>query len=94
MAVALRTRLPGEAGPEPGDEDSRAEVDMNIVKTGRGHFVEVQGTAEDSPFSQEELNQLMAAADKGIQDLIAIQRKVLGEIAFTKPRPAGSPGNS
>jgi ribonuclease PH len=74
------------------EEDSRAEVDMNIVKTGKGHFVEVQGTAEDAPFSQEELGQLMAAADKGIQDLIAVQRKVLGDVAFTKPRPAVSPG--
>jgi ribonuclease PH len=72
------------------EEDSRAEVDMNIVKTGRGLFVEVQGTAEDTPFTQEELAQLMAAADKGIQDLIAAQRKVLGEVSFVKQRPQAS----
>jgi ribonuclease PH len=69
------------------DEDSRAEVDMNIVKTGAGLFVEVQGTAEDTPFSQEELGALMAAADKGIQQLVEAQRTVLGEIAFRKPAP-------
>jgi ribonuclease PH len=68
------------------EEDSKAEVDMNIVKTGGGQFVEIQGTAEDAPFSGEELQALMAAADKGIQELIAIQRKVLGEIALKKPK--------
>ena len=69
------------------EEDSKAAVDMNIVKTGRGQFVEIQGTAEDAPFSEEELAALMAAADKGIQELIAIQRKVVGEIALKKPKP-------
>ena len=71
------------------EEDSKAEVDMNIVKTGGGQFVEIQGTAEDTPFSGEELAALMAAADKGIQELIAIQRKVVGEVALKKPRPKG-----
>jgi ribonuclease PH len=62
------------------EEDSAAEVDMNIVKTGRGRFVEIQGTAEDTPFTDTELAALMAAADKGVQQLIAIQRKVVGDL--------------
>jgi len=69
------------------EEDSKAEVDMNIVKTGSGGFVEIQGTAEDAPFSAEELAAMMAAADKGIQELIAIQRKAVGEVALKKPKP-------
>ena len=69
------------------EEDSKAAVDMNIVKTGSGQFVEIQGTAEDAPFSEAELAALMAAADKGIQELIAIQRKVLGEVPLKKPKP-------
>ena len=73
------------------DEDSRAEVDMNIVKTGRGLFVEVQGTAEDGPFSAEELSTLMAAADKGIQQLVAIQKAVVGELPFKKEKAAPAP---
>ena len=60
-------------------EDSAAEVDMNVVKTGGGRFVEVQGTAEGEPFSDEEMKELLAAADKGIHDLVAIQRKALGD---------------
>ena len=67
-------------------EDSAAEVDMNIVKTGRGRFVEIQGTAEDTPFSDEELAALMAAGDKGVQQLIALQKKVLGEVPLLKPK--------
>ena len=65
-------------------EDSKAQVDMNVVKTGRGLFVEVQGTAEDRPFPQEELDALLAMADKGVRELIAVQRRVLGEITFRK----------
>jgi ribonuclease PH len=69
------------------EEDSKAEVDMNIVKTGSGGFVEIQGTAEDAPFSAEELAGMMAVADKGIQELIAIQRKAVGEVALKKRKP-------
>jgi ribonuclease PH len=61
------------------EEDSTAHVDMNVVKTGRGRFVELQGTAEGRPFSEEELASLMAAADKGIRELVALQRKALGD---------------
>jgi ribonuclease PH len=57
------------------DEDSRAEVDMNIVCTGDGRFIEVQGTAEREPFSQKQLDELLALAATGIQRLIEIQRQ-------------------
>ena len=67
------------------EEDSSAEVDMNIVKTGRGQFVEIQGTAEGKPFGEDDLRGLMDAADKGIQELIAIQKGVLGDVALKKP---------
>jgi ribonuclease PH len=58
-------------------EDSRAEVDMNVVMTGSGRFVEVQGTAEGAPFSPDELNELLTLAGKGISELIAAQAQVL-----------------
>jgi ribonuclease PH len=61
------------------EEDSSAHVDMNVVKTGRGLFVEVQGTAEGQPFSEAEMQELMAAADKGVKDLVGLQRKALGD---------------
>lgn len=61
------------------DEDSRAEVDMNIVCTGDGRFIEVQGTAEGSPFSREEMDELLALAAKGIAELIALQRAAIEE---------------
>jgi ribonuclease PH len=66
------------------EEDSKAEVDMNIVKTGRGLYVELQGTAETTPFGDDQLRDLMAMADKGVQELIALQRKVLGEVTLKK----------
>jgi len=59
-------------------EDSQAEVDMNIVMTGSGKFVEVQGTAEGEPFTREEMAQMMSMAEKGIMDLIEMQKKALG----------------
>jgi len=65
-------------------EDSSAQVDMNVVKTGRGLFVEVQGTAEGRPFPQDDLDALLAIADKGVRELIALQRKALGELTFKK----------
>jgi ribonuclease PH len=61
------------------DEDSSAHVDMNVVKTGGGRFVEIQGTAEGEPFSDDEMLQLLAAADRGIADLVAAQKKALGD---------------
>jgi len=68
------------------DEDSGAHVDMNVVKTGRGRFVEVQGTAEGQPFSEDEMRELLAAADKGIKDLVLLQRKALGDFEPRLPR--------
>ncbi len=59
------------------DEDSRAEVDMNIICTGDGRFIEVQGTAERAPFTEEQMNQLFGLARKGIGQLVAIQRATL-----------------
>lgn len=55
-------------------EDSAAEVDMNIVCTANGKFIEVQGTAEREPFSREQMNQLLELAEKGIQQLMMFQR--------------------
>ena len=60
------------------EEDSDAQVDMNVVKTGDGRFVEIQGTAEGQPFTDDEMAELMAAADKGIRDLVGLQKKTLG----------------
>ena len=62
------------------EEDSNADVDMNVVKTGDGRFIEVQGTAEGLPFEREALDALLGLADAGIQELIAIQRSVVGDL--------------
>lgn len=61
------------------EEDSRAIVDMNVVMTGQGNFVEIQGTAEGSPFNQAELQQFLALAEKGVSELIAVQKAALGK---------------
>ena len=61
-------------------EDSGAEVDMNVVRTGSGGYVEVQGTAEAEPFPRETLDRLLGLADDGIDHLIAKQREVLGDL--------------
>ena len=58
-------------------EDSKAEVDMNVVMTGHGHFVEIQGTAEHHPFAQSDLNRLLAMAKKAIKELVGLQQKLL-----------------
>jgi ribonuclease PH len=59
------------------DEDSNADVDMNIICTGDGRFIEVQGTAERAPFTGEQMSQLLDLAKKGIEQLIKIQREAL-----------------
>jgi ribonuclease PH len=59
------------------DEDSNAEVDMNIIMTDKGKFVEIQGTAESDPFSRDDANQLIDLASNGIQQLIAFQKKMI-----------------
>ena len=62
------------------DEDSKAEVDMNFVKTGDGRFIELQGTAEGLPFDRRALDALMELADNGIKELITMQKAVVGEL--------------
>ena len=62
------------------DDDSRAEVDMNIVKTGNGRFIEVQGTAEAMPFGRDALNALLDLADSGIKQLVEKQRAIVGHL--------------
>jgi ribonuclease PH len=60
------------------DEDSRADVDMNVVCTGDGRFVELQGTAEGEPFTREQMDALLARARVGLETLFAAQRAALG----------------
>jgi ribonuclease PH len=62
------------------DEDSRAAVDMNVVCTGAGRFVEIQGTAESTPFTKQELETLLGLAQSGIESLIKVQKSILGEL--------------
>ena len=63
------------------DEDSRAQVDMNLVMTEDNRLVEIQGTAEGEPFTRSDLDELLRLGRSGIEQLIAIQRDVLGEVA-------------
>jgi ribonuclease PH len=59
------------------DEDSRAQVDMNIVCTSEGRFIELQGTAEKGPFSREQMDDLLDLGMRGIERLISIQRDIM-----------------
>ena len=73
------------------DEDSKADVDMNVVRTDAGRYIEVQGTAEKNPFTRADLDELLALADAGTDQLFAIQRETLGEILtplLAPPAPA------
>ena len=72
------------------EEDSRAEVDMNVIKTGDGRFIEVQGTAEGAPFERQALDDLMALGDKGIRELVALQQTIVGSI-LTGIGPGNAP---
>lgn len=65
-------------------EDSRAEVDMNVVCTGDGRFIEIQGTAEREPFSHEQMAQMLALASKGINELVLLQRRTVALDADNK----------
>ena len=58
-------------------EDSSAKVDMNLIMTGDGRFIELQGTGEEAPFTREELNAMMAYGEKGIKELVDLQNEVL-----------------
>lgn len=64
------------------EEDSSAQVDMNIVMTSKGEFVEVQGTGEERPFSKSDLDKLLELGKKGNKELIEMQKNALGEIAY------------
>jgi len=66
------------------DDDSRADVDMNVVKTGDGRFIEVQGTAEAVPFGREALDTLLTLADRGITQLVDKQRAIVGHLIKAK----------
>jgi len=63
------------------EEDSSAEVDMNIVMTGDGHMVEIQGTAEGAPFSVKDLDKLIKLAQEGIDRLVSIQKDILRDFS-------------
>jgi len=62
-------------------EDSRAQVDMNLVMTGQGSFVEIQGTAEGDPFSDNQFQEMIGLGKRGIEELIGLQKQVLGTVA-------------
>jgi ribonuclease PH len=74
------------------EEDSKAKVDMNVVMTGEGKFVEVQGTGEDAPFTRSELDELLALAEGGIYSMIREQEAVLGPDISAKIRSASHAG--
>ena len=65
-------------------EDAGAEVDMNVVMTGSGQFVEVQGTAEGLPFSRAELDNLLGLAEHGIAEILEVQQKIVAEPPATR----------
>lgn len=66
------------------DEDSNADVDMNVIRTGDGRFIEVQGTAEKEPFPRAVLDQLLDLGSKGIDELIAKQAAIVGDVLKVK----------
>ncbi|PKZ22086.1 ribonuclease PH [Corynebacterium amycolatum] len=61
----------------PYEEDSRAEVDLNVVMTAEGKFVEIQGTGEEGTFDRGQLNDMLDSAEKGLRELVALQQEVL-----------------
>ncbi|WP_099458667.1 ribonuclease PH [Paenibacillus crassostreae] len=63
------------------EEDSKAKVDMNLVMTGNGQFVELQGTGEESPFSRQELDEMLQLGEQGIKEIITRQKDILGPIS-------------
>ncbi|MEK4565827.1 ribonuclease PH [Alkalihalobacillus sp. FSL R5-0424] len=76
-------------------EDSTADVDMNVVMTGSGSLVEVQGTGEEAVFSRSELNAMLDVAEKGIQELVALQKEHLGQTSdrIQDTKGVGADGN-
>ncbi len=72
----------------PYVEDANAETDMNVVMTESGGFVEVQGTAEGVAFSRAELDTLLALAEKGIREIVEMQRAMVAEVPAPRPEHA------
>lgn len=69
------------------EEDSNAQVDMNVVMSGEGKIIEIQGTGEESPFTRHELNQLYDLGEKGVLELVSYQKAALGDVAnLIRPR--------
>ena len=68
------------------EEDSTADVDMNIVMTGNGKFVELQGTGEEATFSEEQLTKMLSLGKKGINELIEYQKKIIGAFTLSASR--------
>ncbi|MBI2854638.1 MAG: ribonuclease PH [Chloroflexi bacterium] len=66
------------------DEDSRAEVDLNVVMTKNGEFVEIQGTAEGKPFAKQQLDSLLALAERGIKELFQAQDEAIAKFGLTR----------
>jgi len=62
------------------EEDSRADVDMNVIQTSDARFIEVQGTAEGAPFERKVLDELLGLAEGGIRQLVELQRTIVGSI--------------
>jgi len=62
------------------EEDSKAEVDMNVVMTSSGEFIEIQGTAERKPFSKNKMDEMLVLAKKGIEELFSVQRRLVGDL--------------
>jgi ribonuclease PH len=71
-------------------EDSRAQVDMNVVMTGGGRFIELQGTGESATFSEAELRALVRLARRGIRNILAHERRLLGGSGLLPAEPAGT----
>jgi ribonuclease PH len=75
------------------EEDSSADVDMNVIMTESGKFVEVQGTAEENPFSQEELDSMLSSAKKGLNQIFEVQRNVIARPQPVKKAVFGNLGD-
>lgn len=73
------------------EKDVRAEVDLNVVMTGSGRYVEIQGNAEHKPFSHQDLEKLLRLAAQGIRKIITIQKKILGDIHGERSRAESNP---
>jgi ribonuclease PH len=76
------------------EEDSSADVDMNIVMTESGRLIEVQGTAEERPFSRDDLNKMLDLAEGGLKTLFEIQKRAIGNEPVKNNTPFGNLGDA